>query len=523
MTNDKDSNIAGENMGEHASTIAAQEAPPPTVDAGREEATSVGAHVEPDRGRLAGMLARLRKPSGATGRESKASERTRALVLLVGGAVACLLLFFALFTTDGESSRKERKSKPSLGRPEETASVSENANRSPVPQLAVNPIQVEESGELTEKDVLGTMRNRGTPAAADTNTPGSPSPQSKGKTLASITFDDPALADEYRRQGLTPPPQQAEVTDWSAAIRDFQEKQRTTSAPLPTPVQAAPAQKVDVGESLRKPSVVFVRADVTASATVRDGIQGASESESSTFLPQGSAFVARFQQAVNSAVKTPVVAVIEYNYEDGGRLLVPAGTKVYGELAQATPQGWVTINFREIEFPNGDRQKINGSAIGMDRQMIRGDVNGKKTGIKVLTRALTGVGTIAAYAVGGRSANGGIDSSILLRERVASTLALAGEQQMASLAYQQNIVVTVPARTQFYLVLNDASGVRAPVDSPPSVGRAESAQSAISGTLTDREVQELLQMRNEMREMNKLMQQSMQTVSQPAPQQQEER
>ena len=523
MTNDKDDNVIGESIEERAAKTAAQEAPPPTLDANRDEAAHAGAEVEPDRGRLAGMLARFRRPTGETGRESKAIERTRALVLLVGGSVACLLLFFALFTTDGESSRKERKSKPSLGRPEETASAAENANRSPVPQLTVNPAQAEQSSELTETDVLGTMRNRGTPATAGNSAPVPPASQPKDGTLASINFDDPALADAYHRQGLTPPPQRADVTDWNAAIREYQEKQRTASAPLPPASQIAPAPKSDASASLRKSSVVFVRAGVTATTIMRDGLQTASDVRPSVFLPQGAAFVARFQQAVNSAVKTPVVAVIEYTYEDGGHLLVPAGTKVYGELAQATPQGWVTINFREIEFPNGDRQKINGSAISMDRQMIRGDVNGKKTGIKVLTRALTGIGTIAAYAVGGRSANGGIDSSILLRERVASNLALAGEQQMAALAYQQNIVVTVPARTQFYLVLNETSGVRATAGIPETVSRTESAANPISSALTDREMQELLQMRNEMREMNRLMQQSMQTFPQSVPQQREER
>jgi hypothetical protein len=106
---------------------------------------------------------------------------------------------------------------------------------------------------------------------------------------------------------------------------------------------------------------------------------------------------------------------------------------------------------------------------------------------------------------------------------MASNLALAGEQQMAALAYQQNIVVTVPARTQFYLVLNETSGVRATAGIPESVSRAESAANPINSGLTDREMQELLQMRNEMREMNKLMQQSMQTFPQSVPQQQEER
>jgi hypothetical protein len=177
----------------------------------------------------------------------------------------------------------------------------------------------------------------------------------------------------------------------------------------------------------------------------------------------------------------------------------------------------VTISFSELELPDGRRQKIKGTAVGMDRQMIRGDVNGKKTGIKVLTRALTGVGTIAAFAVGGRSANGGIDNSILLRERVASNVALAGEQQLAQLAYQQNIVVTVPARTQFYLVLQEEATVAVEPRPLPTV-----PPSPVTAAISDRELQELLQIRNEMREMNRMMQQSMQTFPRPEPQQQEE-
>jgi hypothetical protein len=234
-------------------------------------------------------------------------------------------------------------------------------------------------------------------------------------------------------------------------------------------------------------------------------------------LPNGSALVSRLQNQVSSAVKAPVVAVIEYNYENAGELIVPAGSKAYGELSQATPQGWVTISFNELELPNGRRQKIKGTAVGIDRQMIRGDVNGKKTGIKVLTRALTGVGTIAAFAVGGRSANGGLDNSVLLRERVASNVALAGEQQMAQLAYQQNIVVTVPARTQFYLVLQEEADVSADSKRGPTV-----PPSPVGATISDRELQELLQIRSEMREMNRIMQQSMQTFPKPEPQQQEE-
>jgi hypothetical protein len=88
---------------------------------------------------------------------------------------------------------------------------------------------------------------------------------------------------------------------------------------------------------------------------------------------------------------------------------------------------------------------------------------------------------------------------------------------MAQLAYQQNIVVTVPARTQFYLVLQEEADVSADSKRGPTV-----PPSPVGATISDRELQELLQIRSEMREMNRIMQQSMQTFPKPEPQQQEE-
>lgn len=479
--------------------------PPPTLEP--DENVVVEAEATPD---AATPVAARPGESKSESRESKTSERTRALVLLVGGAVACLLLFFALFTTDGSSSRKERRTKPSLGRPEASATANDQPSRSPVPQLSVNQVPNEETGELTEKDLLGTMRNRGTVAPKDPPPPAPPKPAAPRRNLASVNFDDPALAEAYRRQGLTPPPPRTEVVDWNAAIRDYQNQQQRPVA------QAAPV--VNLSEALRKSSIVYVRSAVPNLAGPT-AMQPALERKVVGLLPQGTALVARLQHAVSSAAKVPVVAVIEYNYEDNGQLIVPAGSKVYGELAQATPQGWVTLKFDSLEFPGGTREKINGSAISMDRQMLRGYVNGRNTGMKVLTRALTGVGTIAAYAVGGRSANGGIDSSILLRERLASNVALAGEQQMAMLAYQQNIVVTVPAKTQFYLVLHEAgiSSKVAPESGAPVIPSSATLQQTAARTnssagMSEQEVRDLLQLRNEMREMNRLMQQSLPSV-----------
>jgi hypothetical protein len=146
----------------------------------------------------------------------------------------------------------------------------------------------------------------------------------------------------------------------------------------------------------------------------------------------------------------------------------------------------VSIRFHTIEFPNCEQLAINGSAISMDREMLRGHVNGKNSGLKALTRTLTG-----------------IDSSILLRERLASNVALTGEQQLATLAYQQNIVVTVPANTRFYLVLNEGAVARQ--------ADAATVLSAASGhdVMSDQEVREVAQLRSEIREMNRLLRQSM--------------
>jgi hypothetical protein len=414
-------------------------------------------------------------------------------VILAGTTIACLFLFFGLFTTDSQTTRKERRTTPNLGRPAPTAQP-DAPNRSPVPQLSVNQQAGDETGELSESDVLGTMRNRGAAPRAENPPPPPPTrTPNPNYALNTVNFDDPALADAYRRRGIAPPASHVET--------DTMGGQKAIEPPVPV---------VNVSDSLRKSSIVFVRSGATTGTQI--GSAPVLERKPGGLLPQGTALVARLQHSVSSAAKVPVTAVIEYNYEEGGQLIVPAGTKAYGDLSQATPQGWVSLKFHTLEFPNGDQETINGSAISMERTALRGDVNGKNSAKKFLTRALTGVGTIAAFAVGGRGLTGGIDNSVLLRERLASNIALAGEQELAMLAYQQNIVVTVPANTRFYLVLHEA-GVSRPSDAVPQRAGQQSLPASLQQTssgsaLSAQELREMMQLRNELREMNRLMQSS---------------
>ena len=230
--------------------------------------------------------------------------------------------------------------------------------------------------------------------------------------------------------------------------------------------------------------------------------------------------MARLQHSVSSAAKTPVIAVVEYNYEQDGQLIVPAGTKAYGELAQATPQGFVSIKFHALEFPNGEQEKIDGAALSMERGALRGDVNGKNGAKKFLTRTLTGIGSIAAFAVGGQGLSGNLNNSALLRDRLSSNVALAGEQELDGLAYQQNIVVTVPANTRFYLVLNEPGADRRAASSGSQRPASPAQQASTNDAASEQELREIIELRNELREMNRMTQSSAPRVEPPQPENQ---
>ncbi|MGE0761473.1 MAG: hypothetical protein AB7O38_30950, partial [Pirellulaceae bacterium] len=312
------------------------------------------------------LLDRIRTRFGPVpeSRDLKSAERTRGLVILVGASLACLFLFVGLFTTDADSTKKPRGTIPNLGRPSSVPANPEVAQRSAVPQLTVNQQPNDESNELTEQDLLGTMRNRAAAQASDPPPAGPIKPlPSPARDLASADFSDPALMEAYRRQNIAPPRQLGNVTNWQEAISEYQSRQQKLANP-----QSAPPPMRDVPQ-LVKSSLVFVRSQTALTAGAQQ-VRPVIRRVEGRYLPQGTALIARLQHGVSSAAKAPVIAVVEYNYEDNGRLLVPAGTKANGELTGATPQGWVTLKFHSLEFPNGEVEEIAGTALGMQRQAL---------------------------------------------------------------------------------------------------------------------------------------------------------
>lgn len=76
-----------------------------------------------------------------------------------------------------------------------------------------------------------------------------------------------------------------------------------------------------------------------------------------------------------------MVAVVEYTYAIGDKIVVPAGARVYGQLQQAGRSGLVGVKFDEIQLLDGAGEKIDAIGTGLDLGPIKGNVFGKNTGM----------------------------------------------------------------------------------------------------------------------------------------------
>jgi hypothetical protein len=117
-------------------------------------------------------------------------------------------------------------------------------------------------------------------------------------------------------------------------------------------------------------------------------------------LPAGTRLRARLESAASTALSAPVIAVIEYNYERAGEIIVPAGARAIGHIQQADRSGYMTIQFETLMLP--DDSSIPIQAVGTDLNLgpPRGKVEGKSGGKNLLLRSLSGIGQAGALLVG---------------------------------------------------------------------------------------------------------------------------
>jgi len=409
-------------------------------------------------------------------------DKSKSLFLLVGAGAALLLMFFGVFSSPktraplpGETARGA----PRLGRKATPGQEQNGAMKAVTPMLTADVREGDSpyGSEVTPQDVGGTSPryNQLRQAPGNNIAPEKPTAgtarNSEKFALKNVDFSEPTVA----------------------------------PAPLQNPPQL-PSRESD--SELKQPSLVFVRAAQSAAPSFQRS--PIAEGTLVDMLPAGTRLVARLEAPVSSAVPAPVIAVVEYNYERKGEIVLPVGSRVFGKLSHVSPFGFVGFQFDRLETPEGTVEKIDAMSMDLKFGPIKGNVSGRNRGKNFLVRSVTGIGTVAAYIVGGQGKtgfNGPMSENSLLRERLADNIGMAGQDEINTLAANQTIVVTVPGNTRFYIVTEKGS-------SEQEAGRLVNRTGAENGSFAAdkvpslEELHQLIQLRNELN----------QIYSQPSPQ-----
>jgi type IV secretory pathway VirB10-like protein len=348
----------------------------------------------------------------------------KSKLILLGGGLLVAVLFFA-FTSlvNHSSSMKKAIGKTANNQAEQRASGQSKGSVTPLMETVRNDVQENTSGQVHPGDIKRTS----TPAPGTGESSGAASPRKP-------------------RAGSAP------GASTLGAIPSFSETQQKWEEPLPygdaNRASSSPTQQSQ--NALKEASLVFVRAPVQSQ--VSNTLNHATADAAPVLeMTPGARIEAKLETQISSAVQAPVVAVVEYTYAIGDRIVVPAGARVYGQLQQADRSGFVGVKFDEIELLDGQREKIEAIGAGLDLGPIKGTVYGKNTGKNFLIRAASGIGSLAATLVGNNS-SAAFSEGDLLRERVSENIGDAGDSELMSLNLTSRVVVSVPADTKIYIV-----------------------------------------------------------------------
>jgi hypothetical protein len=347
------------------------------------------------------------------------------LMLMVLGAVIIFGIgMLAFLSTKGTNKKKTaaEAATPSLGR---VAGPTSPGDLIPSDRVKPSPDEVKKGGTVEAADIEKTKAPRVSQAQTSTMQ----IPQTGNARLGQVAkFEEPDTTPNGSSKWAPPP--------YSAGQNEQQSLKKEEDA-------------------LNQPSLVFT-AHVQSTGGLRSNARNSQLSVNNLGLAPGYHVAARLESMASTAVHAPVTAVIEYNYERDGAVLIPAGSRVVGKVTQADPSGFVNITFSSIEFPKGDPERIDAVAANMNLQAIKGKVTGKQSGKSMLMRSVAGLGETAAMIIGAPSANSAFSEDDLLRMRVADNIGNASDQQVMQMMTMQHIVVSVDAGTEIYVIFEKA-------------------------------------------------------------------
>ncbi len=338
----------------------------------------------------------------------------RQKLVLLGGGLAVAVLFFLLTALVGRSSKKPATLKQSSQQAKQEVTKPPKGSVTPVMDTLRNPAPDNSSGQLAPGDIRRTR----------------------------------SLNDQAHLKQVAAQPAAVASLGSVPSFADMQQKWED-----PAPYGGSPAAEPPQAQqnSLKEPSIIFVRSLTQNQAGAAPKVSPDGDGVKILELTPGTRIQAKLETQISSAVQAPVVAVVEYTYAIGDRIIVPAGARVYGQLQQADRSGLVSVKFDEIELLDGAREKIDAIGTGLDLGPIKGNVYGKNTGKNFLVRAVSGIGSVLAE-VAGNNSSGAFSEDDMLRERLAENIGTAGDSEVMSLNANSREVVSVPADTKIYVV-----------------------------------------------------------------------
>lgn len=353
----------------------------------------------------------------------------KSKLILLGGGLLVAVLFFAItsFFNHSSATKKTAEKQPNHQAQQQTTSQSKGSV-TPLMETVHTDVQENTGGQVHPGDIKRTS----TPATGTGESAGAAMPVKPRAGSA-------ATSNKSGSNSL-------------GAIPSFSDTQQKWEEPQPygEANHNSSGQTQQSQNALKEASLVFVRAPVQSQPS-NTGIHTTVDAAPLLEMTPGTRIEAKLETQISSAVQAPVVAVVEYTYAIGDRVVVPAGARIYGQLQQADRSGFVGVKFDEIELLDGQREKIEAIGAGLDLGPIKGTVYGKNTGKNFLIKAASGVGSLAAMLVGNNS-SAAFSEGDLLRERVAENVGNAGDSELMSLSVTSRIVVSVPADTKIYIV-----------------------------------------------------------------------
>ena len=360
----------------------------------------------------------------ATRADKSSSEGlSKGKLLLLGSGLAIAILFFIFTAIAGKTPKKQIAVKPQAQQQKQTETKPARGSVTPVMETVRTAAPDNAAGQLGPGDIRRTRALTG---------------QAPPKSNLDAT-EKPATAKPLAGRTL-------------ASVPTFEETQQKWEDPAPYGnTSSQPTSQSQQQNALKEPSLVFVRSVTQSSAGTLSTASADRDATPQLDITPGTRIEAKLETQISSAVQTPIVAVVEYTYAIGDKIVIPAGARVYGSLQQADRSGLVSVKFDEIELLDGARENIEAVGTGLDLGPIKGDVYGKNTGKNFLVRAASGIGSVLAE-VAGNNSSAAFSEDDMLRERLAENIGTAGDTEVMSLSANSRVVVSVPADTKIYIV-----------------------------------------------------------------------